>query len=189
MMIMRAGYSIECNILALVYITRITSQHKLALTVKNWRGLWISSVILAQKVWDDIPVRTSAFASILPNLTKDHLRKMEMKAFSLLDFCTTVKPSVYAKYYFELRQLFFEISGGDPRYIWNLQPLSVVQAKRLDDRSGQKGQLMQRIPSSTASSRAPSATSTPAAASVQASPGNYVTVDDMIPIRSRYVIS
>ena len=147
----------------------------------------MSSVILAQKVWDDVPVRTSAFASILPNVTKDNLRKMELKAFSLLDFCTTVKPSVYAKYYFELRQLFFEISGGDPRYIWDLQPLSGVQAKRLDDRSHLKGQLMQRIPS-TNSSRVSSAASTPSA-SVQASPGNYVTVDDMITIRSRYVIS
>ena len=187
-MIMRAGYSIECNILALVYITRITSQHKIALTVSNWRGLWVSCVILAQKVWDDVPVRTSAFAAILPNVTKEHLRKMEMKAFSLLDFCTSVKPSVYAKYYFELRQLFFEISGGDPRYIWDLQPLSVVQARRLDDRSHLKGQLLQRIPSTT-SSRASSAASTPSSATVQASPGNYVTVDDIITIRSRYVIS
>lgn len=47
-----------------------------------------------------------------------------------------MKPSLYAQYYFELRTLFFEIHGG-PASIngWTLKPLSVIKARRLEDRS------------------------------------------------------
>ena len=47
-----------------------------------------------------------------------------------------MKPSLYAQYYFELRTLFFEIHGG-PASVngWTLKPLSVIKARRLEDRS------------------------------------------------------
>lgn len=43
-------YDRECNIMALVYINRITTANNMALTVQNWRLLWLLAVMVAQKV-------------------------------------------------------------------------------------------------------------------------------------------
>lgn len=47
-----AKYSPECNIIAYIYILRVTTAANsgVSLTMKNWRGLWISAIIIAQKV-------------------------------------------------------------------------------------------------------------------------------------------
>lgn len=60
----------------------------IALTMLNWRAIWAVSVILAQKMWDDVPLKTSAFAHILPSFSKQLLRSLEMKALTLLQFST-----------------------------------------------------------------------------------------------------
>lgn len=140
-----ACYSAQCNIIALIYLNRITSRNKIALTMKNWRGLWTSSVILAQKVWDDRPMKTSNFAQFLPGVSKEQLRALELRAFTLLDYNAQVKPSVYAKYYFELRALFCDMAGGDPRNHWSLRPLTIAESHRLDVRSSRAGQSLREL--------------------------------------------
>lgn len=139
----RAHYSLECNILALIYINRMTQRKNFALMMDNWRGFWISAVILAQKVWDDRPVRTSSFADMIPNTTKDQMRVLELSAFRLLDFGTRVKPSTYAKYYFELRRLYGEIVGAEGFETWNVSPLTVAEGRRLEYRSSLPGMQYQ----------------------------------------------
>lgn len=139
MMIALAKYSVECNILALIYINRMTGRNRMALTMKNWRGLWVAAIIIAQKVWDDQPLKTSSFVRILPNTTKEQLKHVEMSGFTFLDFNTTVRPSVYAKYYFELRQLFTEITGNNSRFKWKMEPLTIAEARRLEYRTALPG--------------------------------------------------
>lgn len=105
-----ANYSAQCNIVAFIYVKRMMDA-KAILTVRNWRGMWLGAVVLAQKVFDDCSLRTSSFASILPGVTKSELKALEFKVFSMLNFCTGVKPSVYARFYFELREIFKSITG------------------------------------------------------------------------------
>jgi len=105
-----AKYSAQCNIIAFIYIKRMMDA-KLILTMNNWRGMWLGSVVLAQKVWDDSSLRTSSFASILPGVAKSELKALELKIFTLLNYCTSVKPSVFARFYFELREIFKNITG------------------------------------------------------------------------------
>lgn len=81
-----ARYPTECNIIALIYTNRMTSMGAMPLTMKNWRSIWAVSVILAQKMWDDQPLKTSSFVHILPSFTKQLLRDLELKALSLLQF-------------------------------------------------------------------------------------------------------
>lgn len=129
-----AKYSPECNIIALIYINRMSSLSGILLTMVNWRALWLISVILAQKVWDDKPFKTSKFSDFITSFTKPLLRKMERSALELLNYLLGVKPSLYVQYYFDLRELFTEISGpkhGD----WSLGQLTTVQYKRLEVRS------------------------------------------------------
>lgn len=126
-------YTPECHIIGLVFINRITAVHHLPLTMLNWRSLWLVAIILAQKVWDDRPLRTSTFSKIIPSFSKQHLRKLEANALHLLQYLTNVKPSLYAKYYFELRDLFTEIMGFQQSE-WGVKPLNMAQGKQLESR-------------------------------------------------------
>lgn len=128
-------YSEECNILALVYLNRMNSTQRFALTMTNWRAVWLSCIIIAQKMWDDRPLKTSAFTVLVPPIQKVDLKNFEQKALSLLDYAVGVKPSVYVKYYFELRQLFTTIMGFNSTD-WQLRPLTVVKSKRLEAIAG-----------------------------------------------------
>ena len=140
MMSYSAKYSIECNIVALIYINRMTSKNGLPLTMRNWRGLFVGAIILAQKVWDDRPIKTSSFITLLPNVPKEDLIAIEMKVFQALDYITTVKSSLYARYYFELRELFIQIVGNDTRFIWNIPSLTLHEGKKLELRSSRRGE-------------------------------------------------
>jgi len=66
-------------------------------------------------MWDDNCLHTSSFVSILPSVSKQQLKDVELKFLSLLNFYTHVKSSTYAKNYFDLRSLFVEIMGTDLR--------------------------------------------------------------------------
>lgn len=124
-------YSEECNILALVYLNRLNSGQRFAITMANWRAVWLTCIIIAQKMWDDKPLKTSAFCVLVPPIEKVHLRNFETTALNLLEYSVCVKPSVYVKYYFELRQLFTTIMGFTVND-WQMKPLTVVKAKRLE---------------------------------------------------------
>jgi hypothetical protein len=124
-------FSVECNIVALIYLNRMSNTKHLPLTAINWRSVWLACITVAQKMWDDKPLKTSAFVLLVPPLTKANLRDFEIKVLQLLDFNVTVKPSLYVKYYFELRQLFMSIVGMKDSD-WQVKPLSIRNAKRLE---------------------------------------------------------
>ena len=65
--------------------------------------------IVAQKFWEPIPVRTSSFASILPSMSKELLRSLELKLLDHLGFNTTMEPEMYEHYCQELRALFYTV--------------------------------------------------------------------------------
>jgi hypothetical protein len=81
------------------------------LHMNNWRGVWLGAIIIAQKFADDKCLRTSSFASILPGVSKEQLKAAEMQVFEMLDYTGQVKPSTFAKFYFELRSIFQAITG------------------------------------------------------------------------------
>lgn len=122
--------STEVDIIALVYVNRLASNCNLILKMSNWRAVWLTCVMLAQKMWNDRPIKTGSFAKILP-LEKLALRNLEARGLQLLEFSVGVKPSLYVKYYFELRQLFTTIMGFKASD-WRVKPLSVRQAYRLE---------------------------------------------------------
>ncbi|KAG5192408.1 hypothetical protein JKP88DRAFT_204293 [Tribonema minus] len=146
-----ARFSPECCIISLVYINRIISCAQLPLHPSNWRPLVLASLILAQKVWDDKCLATSTFAKIVPCYTKSQIHAFERRFLELLQYQAVVTHSLYARYYFELRDLFEHLmkqrsmdaaSGGAdsgagavaaaPGGAFPLQPLSLWRAKQLE---------------------------------------------------------
>lgn len=123
-----AEFSPECNVLSLLYINRLIAFTGLPLHSGNWRPLVFISLIVAQKVWDDRYLGNLDFAYIYPFFTLEEVNQLEAKFLSLLQFNVVVKPSTYAKYYFELRS-FFKTNPDDLKC--TLPPLNDQGAHRL----------------------------------------------------------
>ena len=94
--------SVDCNIIALVYIDRLLAAG-MPLTVRNWRPVLAISMILASKVWDDLSMINDDFSTFLP-FSLAELNKWEVKYLNLLSFNVRVKASEYARFYFDLRE-------------------------------------------------------------------------------------
>jgi hypothetical protein len=124
-------YSPEANVFALIYIIRMSSHHtSIKMTHKNWRMMWTTYIILAQKVWDEQSKTTAAFTSILPGVTKQQLRDLEYVGLYLLNFNTTITNQLYTIYLEELQCL--DPSGSYPN---NPKLLSDAQASIIENRT------------------------------------------------------
>ncbi|PFH36784.1 cyclin, N-terminal domain-containing protein [Besnoitia besnoiti] len=126
-----AEYSPECNVLALLFINRLIAFSGMPLRSSNWRPLVFTAVIVAQKVWDDQVLTNASFAYLYPFFTVEEVNKMEAAFLSLLHFEVVVKPSTYAKYYFELRSMLQDSSSQEPA----LPPISASVKQQLEARS------------------------------------------------------
>jgi len=122
--------SAECGVMAIAYIDRMLLITGLTMHPTNWRRLVLGALIIASKVWEDQAVWNSDFLRAFPRLSVKDLSALERGYLSKLQFHVTLKASVYAKYYFELRSL----SERDEKH-FPLLPLDEKGQKRLEMRS------------------------------------------------------
>eukprot|EP00045_Choanoeca_perplexa_P005276 m.44613 g.44613 ORF g.44613 m.44613 type:complete len:328 (-) comp13034_c0_seq1:24-1007(-) len=95
----------ECGIITLVYVNRVIAYTGLTLQACNWKRLLLGAILMASKVWDDHAVWNVDFCTILPRIKVEEMNELERLFLEMLDFNIDVDSSVYAKYYFELREL------------------------------------------------------------------------------------
>eukprot|EP01029_Cantina_marsupialis_P005281 TRINITY_DN1570_c0_g1_i3.p1 TRINITY_DN1570_c0_g1~~TRINITY_DN1570_c0_g1_i3.p1 ORF type:complete len:256 (+),score=43.18 TRINITY_DN1570_c0_g1_i3:85-852(+) len=109
-----AKFSAECHVISLVYINRILAFTEMALHNRNWRLIMLCALLLAQKVWDDRSVANVDFPVIWKNvvpaeqqvkLTLSDVNSLERQFLELIMYNVTVPSSLYARYFFELRDL------------------------------------------------------------------------------------
>jgi len=97
--------NVECGIVALIYIERLMKLKDMPLTPRNWRLVLIASILTASKVWDDLASWNIEFAELFPIIGLKEVNELEKLFLTKLDYQLFVSPSVYAKYYFALRQV------------------------------------------------------------------------------------
>ncbi|ORY48233.1 hypothetical protein BCR33DRAFT_61740 [Rhizoclosmatium globosum] len=113
-----AELNVECAVITLVYIERMLINTGITLHSCNWARIVLGGLLLASKVWDDHAVWNVDFCQIFPDIEVKDLNELERWYMSAIQFNVSVKASVYARYYFELRDLL-----DTEMRIWTSKPL------------------------------------------------------------------
>jgi hypothetical protein len=137
-------WSTECNIIALVLITRLNERGYI-FRWRNWNRVTLCALIVAQKIWDDSSIGTIdvpfIWQSIVPDATnfscKDATR-MEQCFLNNIGWNTHVNRQVYTKVYFELR----EIGAADREDDSPLKPLTDKELEVLEIRISKGAELL-----------------------------------------------
>ena len=94
--------SVDCNIIALVYLDRLKTASGIQITPQNWRPLVVLSLMMASKIWDDLSMINEDFSTFL-HFSLKKLNAWEVEFLKHLSFNVRVAASEYARYYFSLR--------------------------------------------------------------------------------------
>lgn len=100
----QAQLAAEVAMVTLIYLERLLTYAEVDFSAKNWKRLTLGAIMLASKVWDDQAVWNVDFCMIIEADVED-LNTLERSFLELLQFNVNVPGSVYAKYYFDLREM------------------------------------------------------------------------------------
>ncbi|KAF8942193.1 hypothetical protein BGZ47_006745 [Haplosporangium gracile] len=129
--------SAENAIITLIYVERMTELGNLSFHAINWRRLLLGALILSIKVWEDLAVFNSDVCAIFEGLSVKDVNALERFSMAKLQYNVSVKRSVYAAYYFRLRDV------SEQQYNLHYGKLTLSLSQR--DFQGPQGQESQLI--------------------------------------------
>ena len=101
----------ETPILALAYMERILLRTGILVNKFNWKRLLLVCMCVASKLSDDDSLENVHFPKVMADVTLNMINKLEKIFVDLfLNYQLIVKGSDYARYYFLLRSIAFDIS-------------------------------------------------------------------------------
>jgi len=124
-------------LISLIYIERLTSPDQngkvlLSLHPNNWRSIVLISLVMANKMWDDLSVKNEDFCTVCPEYDIKRLNKLEVAFVAILKYDINVKPSEYARYYFQLRS--YAAIIGVEHEVFTQKPLNTQVLKTLKEK-------------------------------------------------------
>ncbi|KNC77900.1 hypothetical protein SARC_09649 [Sphaeroforma arctica JP610] len=134
---LQTSLSAEIVIVATVYVERLVFKTGIDLHATNWRRIVLGAVILASKVWDDEAVWNVDFISLFPNMNSADVNELERTFLELIEYNVGVKVSVFAKYYFDLRDMTYSTDT-----LTEKKPLTWRSAKRMEAVTKQTERLL-----------------------------------------------
>ena len=99
----------ECLIVSLVYIERLIATSGCPMLVTSWRPILLSSLILAQKVWDDRSLHNIDFSVFCPMFTLREINFLEKKVREASSAANTHTHPVLAAHAYCSRVLFHSL--------------------------------------------------------------------------------
>merc|ERR1719449_76573 len=79
-------FSVSAFIVSVIYLSRFKESSHITLHACTRRPLFLTSLLLADKMWEDKPVRNSSLAKLFPVLTNAELNKLESEFLSKVGF-------------------------------------------------------------------------------------------------------
>ncbi|ORY35117.1 hypothetical protein LY90DRAFT_673184 [Neocallimastix californiae] len=125
----------ECAIITLIYVERMLAYTNITIHSCNWTRILLGGVLLASKVWDDHAIWNADFCQIFPIAAVEDMNKLERWYMNAINYNVSIRSSLFAKYYFELREL-----GAKKSKQFKLKPLSSDEAKLLEDKINQSNE-------------------------------------------------
>jgi hypothetical protein len=103
---LRAEFSIECSVFVMIYLMRSS----VSITKDNWDLLVLTAYLVAQKFWDDTPLRSCEFLYLLNDGRSEYmgrtiLNNLEITFLQSVRFNLLVTRDTYTQTYFELMQV------------------------------------------------------------------------------------
>eukprot|EP00614_Pseudopedinella_elastica_P019180 CAMPEP_0172646418 /NCGR_PEP_ID=MMETSP1068-20121228/240231_1 /TAXON_ID=35684 /ORGANISM="Pseudopedinella elastica, Strain CCMP716" /LENGTH=341 /DNA_ID=CAMNT_0013460677 /DNA_START=1 /DNA_END=1023 /DNA_ORIENTATION=+ len=128
----KSQMEMECIIMCLVYMERLTKETRGAVQVRsyNWKSIILSTLIMSSKVWDDLSMWNADFSQVCPTFTLKRINELELALLDFLGYNVKVAASDYAKYYFHLRSYCVRLGLIDD--LNSLAPLNLTGAKKLE---------------------------------------------------------
>jgi len=91
-------FSVSAFIVGVIYLSRFKESSHITLHAVTWRPLFLTSLLLADKMWEDKPVRNSSLAKLFPVLNNSELNKMESEFLTQIQFNVIVKPDLFCSF-------------------------------------------------------------------------------------------
>ncbi|CAE7425874.1 ccnyl1 [Symbiodinium natans] len=91
-------FSVSAFIVSVIYLSRFKESSRITLHACTWRPLFLTSLLLADKMWEDKPVRNSSLAKLFPVLSNGELNRMESEFLQEIKFNVLVKPDLFCSF-------------------------------------------------------------------------------------------
>lgn len=87
----------EC-IISMFYLSRFKQSSGIKLHAAVWRPLFLTALLISDKVWQDTPVRNSALTKLFPVLSNADLKKLEYEFVTTIQFDVNVTPESFRNF-------------------------------------------------------------------------------------------
>jgi len=91
-------FSVAAFIISVIYLSRFKEASQITLHSCTWRPLFLTTLLVADKVWEDKPVRNSSLAKLFPVLSNGELNEMEKLILLTMEFNVNVKPDLFGNF-------------------------------------------------------------------------------------------
>ncbi|CAM9309871.1 unnamed protein product [Chrysoparadoxa australica] len=105
----------DCIIMSLIYIERLLMEAagELRICAMNWRSVVLAGMVMASKVWDDLSMWNCDFSKV-GRLNLRRINELEVAMLTALQYNVRVEGSLFARYYFHLRDWCMRIGAESP---------------------------------------------------------------------------
>ena len=98
--------AIECILIMLIYVERLMVIGGVEIRNLNWKPIVFIGTLLASKFWEDLNFWNVDFLGVGQSYTLEGINQLESQFLALCKYNLFVSASLYAKYYFAVREKF-----------------------------------------------------------------------------------
>ncbi|CEL98568.1 unnamed protein product [Vitrella brassicaformis CCMP3155] len=91
----RGLFGVAPFIISIILLSRFKQKTHISLHCATWRPLFLSSLLIADKMWEDKPVRNSSIPMLFPALTNQEINALENTILMEIGFNLLITPTLF----------------------------------------------------------------------------------------------